>query len=74
MEKQKCIGSAYGCDDGDMVSFRGSRVQFHHPPLSRLHYHYACYLHLAHRCRNIQIVRSASLIRLHDLHPLISYM
>ena len=34
-----------------MVSFRGGRVQFRHPPLSHLHHHNACDLHMVHDWR-----------------------
>lgn len=56
MEEQKCISCAFDWDDGNMVSFRGSRVQFCDPRLPPLHHHIARNLHMAHGCRIVQIV------------------
>lgn len=46
MEEHKCIRCAFDWDDGDMVYFRGSRVQLGDPPLPPLHYHTAHNLHI----------------------------
>lgn len=56
VEEQKCISCAFDWDDGNMVSFRGSRVQFCDPRLPPLHHHIARNLHMAHGCRIVQIV------------------